>query len=212
MEYVEYVVQFFATLDPLTKEFLMSMIAALFLGYIMGAERELRHKDAGISTNMFVVCGSMIFTFLSMTVDPNSESRIAAQIVSGIGFLGAGLILKEGTGVRNLTTAASIWYSGAVGMLVGYGFHQIALIAGIAGVIMPRIRHFRNQLNTIEQVMELPIQTRDTPSLAVIAPRPKLKPKKKLESKVSVKKATIAPVRSKVVSKKKTIKNKETNV
>ncbi len=153
---MEYVHQFFSMIDPATKEFLIAFVISIFLGYIMGAERELRHKDAGISTNMFVVCGSMIFTFLSMTVDPNSESRIAAQIVSGIGFLGAGLILKEGTGVRNLTTAASIWYSGAVGMLIGFGFYEIAVIAGVAGVFMPRVRHFKNQVAAIGDIVEVP--------------------------------------------------------
>jgi putative Mg2+ transporter-C (MgtC) family protein len=156
---MEYLHQFFVLIDPVTKEFLIAFLISIFLGYIMGAERELRHKDAGISTNMFVVCGSMIFTFLSMNVDPMSESRIAAQIVSGIGFLGAGLILKEGTGVRNLTTAASIWYSGAIGMLIGFGFYEIALISGVAGVFMPRVRHFKNQVRALEEVIETPTKT-----------------------------------------------------
>lgn len=141
---MEYLAPYIALIDPTTVTFLKALALGMFLGYIMGAERELRGKDAGISTNMFVICGSMAFTFLSMTVDPASESRIAAQIVSGIGFLGAGLILKEGTGVRNLTTAASIWYAGAVGMLIGFGFYEIALISGVAGVIIPRVHHFRN--------------------------------------------------------------------
>jgi putative Mg2+ transporter-C (MgtC) family protein len=155
---MEYVIAFIDTIDPLTKTFMSGLALSLFLGYIMGAERELRHKDAGISTNMFVVCGSMIFTFLSMTVDPASESRIAAQIVSGIGFLGAGLILKDGaSNVRNLTTAASVWYAGAVGMVVGFGFYEIAFICGLAGVFMPRVRHFQNQVKAIEQVVEMPV-------------------------------------------------------
>jgi putative Mg2+ transporter-C (MgtC) family protein len=80
-----------------------------------------------------------------MVVDPMSSSRIAAQIVSGIGFLGAGLILKEGHGVRNLTTAASIWFAGAIGMTIGYGYYSIAIISGIAGVFIPRIRHFKEE-------------------------------------------------------------------
>jgi putative Mg2+ transporter-C (MgtC) family protein len=105
---------------------------------------------------MFVIIGAMIFTFLSGIVDPASESRIAAQIVSGIGFLGAGLILKDGANVRNLTTAASIWYAGAIGMLIGFGYHQIALLSGVIGVFIPRIRHFKNQVQTIEEVIELP--------------------------------------------------------
>ena len=108
---------------------------------------------------MFVVTGAMIFTFLSMTVDPASESRIAAQIVSGIGFLGAGLILRNGdSNVRNLTTAASVWYAGAIGMLIGFEFYEIAVIAGVAGVFMPRVRHFQSQVKVIEQVIEAPVK------------------------------------------------------
>jgi putative Mg2+ transporter-C (MgtC) family protein len=153
---MEYISPFFSMIDPLTVTFMANMLLALFLGYIMGAERETRGKDAGISTNMFVIIGAMIFTFLSGIVDPASESRIAAQIVSGIGFLGAGLILKDGANVRNLTTAASIWYAGAIGMLIGFGYHQIAFLSGIIGVFIPRIRHFQNQVNAIEEVLELP--------------------------------------------------------
>lgn len=150
---MEYIAPYLALLDPMTVNFLKALALSMFLGYIMGAERELRGKDAGISTNTFVICGSMIFTFLSMTVDPASESRIAAQIVSGIGFLGAGLILKDGANVRNLTTAASIWYAGAIGMLIGFGFFEIAFISGLAGVIIPRIRHFRSRTKELEPVV-----------------------------------------------------------
>jgi putative Mg2+ transporter-C (MgtC) family protein len=148
--------EYLALIDPVTLSFLKALALSIFLGYIMGAERELRGKDAGISTNMFVICGSMIFTFISMSVDPASESRIAAQIVSGIGFLGAGLILKDGSSVRNLTTAASIWYAGAVGMLVGFGFFQIAFIAGLLGVIIPRVQHFKKHAEVVERVVDLP--------------------------------------------------------
>jgi putative Mg2+ transporter-C (MgtC) family protein len=154
--YFTYIVDFVGPINPLTIVFLKALLLSLFLGYIMGAEREFRGKDAGISTNMFVITGSMIFTFLSMTVDPHSESRIAAQIVSGIGFLGAGLILREGTGVRNLTTAASVWFAGAVGMLIGFGFYGIAFIAGVAGVLIPRVRHIQNQIETVEHVIDAP--------------------------------------------------------
>jgi putative Mg2+ transporter-C (MgtC) family protein len=85
----------------------------------------------------------MLFTFMSMTVDPASQSRIAAQVVSGIGFLGAGLILKDGLTVRNLTTAASIWFAGAIGMAIGFGYYQIAVIAALASVFIPRIPHIK---------------------------------------------------------------------
>jgi putative Mg2+ transporter-C (MgtC) family protein len=110
---------FSLAIDPLTIAFILDIFLVVVLGYLIGAERELRNKDAGISTHIFVICGAMLFTFMSMTVDPSSKSRIAAQIVSGIGFLGAGLILKDGASVKNLTTAASIWFAGAIGMAIG---------------------------------------------------------------------------------------------
>jgi putative Mg2+ transporter-C (MgtC) family protein len=130
-------------IDPVTVAFTIDLLIAIAIGFLIGAERELRGKDAGISTHTFVICGAMLFTFMSMTVDPASKSRIAAQIVTGIGFLGAGLILKDGTTVRNLTTAASVWYAGAIGMAIGFGFHQIAIIAAIASILIPRIPHVR---------------------------------------------------------------------
>lgn len=135
----------FGAIDPMTITFLIHSVLAVFLGYLIGAERELRGKDAGISTHIFVISGAMLFTFMSMSVDPASQSRIAAQIVTGIGFLGAGLILKDGASVRNLTTAASIWFAGAIGMAIGFGYYAIALIAGIVSVFIPRIPHVRSK-------------------------------------------------------------------
>lgn len=131
----------FLNLDQVTIEFIIDLAVGIALGFTIGAERELRGKDAGISTNTFVICGAMLFTFMSMTVDPASKSRIAAQVVSGIGFLGAGLILKEGVTVKNLTTAASIWFSGAIGMAIGFGYHQVAIVAALASVFIPRMPH-----------------------------------------------------------------------
>lgn len=136
----------FATyIDPTTVSFTIDLVIAVALGFLIGAERELRNKDAGISTHTFVIAGAMLFTFMSATVDPASQSRIAAQIVTGIGFLGAGLILKDGTSVKNLTTAASIWFAGAIGMAIGFGYHQIAIIAAVASVLIPRIPHVRTR-------------------------------------------------------------------
>lgn len=128
-------------IQPATIEFVVDLIVAIILGTIIGIEREYRGKDAGISTHTFVISGAMLFTFMSMTVDPASQSRIAAQVVTGIGFLGAGLILKDGLNVRNLTTAASIWFAGAIGMAIGFGYLQIAIIAALASVGIPRIPH-----------------------------------------------------------------------
>lgn len=128
-------------IDPTTRTFTVDLLIAIVLGALIGIERESRGKDAGISTHSFVISGAMLFTFMSMTVDPASQSRIAAQVVTGIGFLGAGLILKDGVTVRNLTTAASVWFAGAIGMAIGFGFHQIAIVATFASILIPRLPH-----------------------------------------------------------------------
>ena len=124
-------------------EFLVRLGLSLLFGILIGTERELRGKPAGISTNSFVIGGSAMFTFVSLAVDPNSPARIAAQVVSGVGFLGAGMILKsdkDGT-VTNLTTAASIWFSAAIGVAIGFGWYLIAGAAVIYALIVPRIPH-----------------------------------------------------------------------
>jgi len=129
-------------------QFVINLVLCAILGYAIGIERESRGKDAGISTHIFVIAGAMLFTFLSGIVDPASKSRIAAQIVSGIGFLGAGLILKEGASVKNLTTAASIWFAGALGMALGYGFWLVAVVGTFVAILVPRIPHINKKPHT----------------------------------------------------------------
>lgn len=121
--------------------FLIDLALSIIAGFIIGAERESRGKAAGISTHILVITGAMVFTFMSSSVDPASKSRIAAQIVSGIGFLGAGLILKEGANVKNLTTAASIWIAGSIGMAFGFNYHFIGIILALTVALTPRIPH-----------------------------------------------------------------------
>lgn len=134
-------------------DFLIDILLALAAGFIIGAERESRGKAAGISTNCFVIGGSMIFTYLSAAVDPNSTSRIAAQLVTGIGFLGAGIILKGelDNKITNLTTAASIWFSGAIGMAIGFNYYFIALVSVAFAVLVPRIRHISKISKNIDR-------------------------------------------------------------
>lgn len=133
--------------------FVLNMGLSLLAGVLIGAERESKGKYAGIGTHCFVIGGSMIFTYISSLVDPYSTSRIAAQIVTGIGFLGAGLILKGEvfdrnkpdhieTRVLNLTTAASIWFSAAIGMAIGFNFYFVALISIAFAVLVFRIPKF----------------------------------------------------------------------
>jgi len=136
-------------------DFLINIGLSLLAGVLIGADRELKGKASGIGTHCFVIGGSMIFTYLSALVDPNSTTRIAAQIVTGIGFLGAGIILKDEifdkkdtvdsshTKVLNLTTAASIWFSGAIGMAIGFNFYFVAMVSIAFAVGVPHIPKIR---------------------------------------------------------------------
>lgn len=126
-------------ISGLELEFIVVLLMSIGIGLVIGLERETRGKDAGISTHILVIAGAALFTFLGSIVDENSTSRIAAQIVTGIGFLGAGLILKDGLTIRNLTTAASLWFAAALGMAIGYGFYAIAIIGGVVSALIPRI-------------------------------------------------------------------------
>ena len=121
--------------------FIFNICLSLLAGFAIGVEREAKGKDAGISTHTLVIMGSMLFSFLSGHVDPTSTSRIAASVVTGIGFLGAGLILKEGTTVRNLTTAASLWFAAAIGMAFGFGYYIIGIFATLIAILTLRIPH-----------------------------------------------------------------------
>lgn len=114
-------------------EFLIDLALAFVCGLIIGGERESKGKPAGISTQTLVIAASMLFTFMSRSVHAVDPSRIAAQVVSGIGFLGAGLILKSENknDVTNVTTAASIWYAAAIGMALGFNMHLIAIVASV---------------------------------------------------------------------------------
>lgn len=121
--------------------FMLNIVLCLFSGLVIGLERESKGKDAGISTHTLVIMGSMLFTFISLYIEKDHEARIAAQIVTGIGFLGAGLILKEGTTVRNLTTAASLWFAAAIGMAFGFGFYVIGIFSTLVTILVLHIPH-----------------------------------------------------------------------
>lgn len=123
-------------------DFLIRLGVSMICGFLIGIERESRNKPAGISTHCFVIGGAALFTFLSLAVDPNSPARIAAQVITGIGFLGAGMILKSDSGtITNLTTAAAVWFAAAIGMAIGFGWYAIGLGATLYAVVVPRIPH-----------------------------------------------------------------------
>jgi putative Mg2+ transporter-C (MgtC) family protein len=130
-------------------DFAIRLGLCLVFGTMIGVERELRNKPAGISTNCFVMAGACLFTFVSQSIDPNSPARIAAQVVSGVGFLGAGMILKSEAGtVKNLTTAAAIWFGAAIGMVIGFGWYLVGALATVYAILVPRIPHVKTWLST----------------------------------------------------------------
>lgn len=108
------------------------LIAAL-LGAALGLEREWRGKEAGLRTNTIIAIGAALFAAVSVSFT-NDPARVAAQVVSGVGFLGAGAILRNGGTVQGLTTAAMIWVNAAVGVACGVGYIRLAALA--TGIVL----------------------------------------------------------------------------
>lgn len=124
-------------------ELSVRVAAAIVLGGIVGFEREFSDQPAGFRTHILVSLGAMLFTVVGaygiggfpsdeINFDP---TRIAAQVVSGIGFLGAGAILREGLNVKGLTTAAALWVTAAIGVAVGFGYWAGAVLTAVGAVI-----------------------------------------------------------------------------
>lgn len=106
---------------------------ALILGAFIGAERQWRQRMAGLRTNALVAAGAAMFVMLtSLTAKADDSFRIAGQVVSGIGFLGAGVILRNGLSITGLNTAATLWCSAAIGNLAGYGMYGSAITGAVA--------------------------------------------------------------------------------
>jgi putative Mg2+ transporter-C (MgtC) family protein len=115
-----------------TIEFVLRLVVAFLLGAVLGLERQWRQRMAGLRTNTLVATGAALFVMLSvLTPGDSSPNRIAAQVVSGIGFLAGGVILREGLTVRGLNTAATLWCAAAIGSLSGTG---LLIHAGIGTV------------------------------------------------------------------------------
>lgn len=115
---------------------LTKIILATALGYLIGLERELHGKMVGTRTVSLIAIGGALYVLMSPSIFGGDNSRIIAQVVSGIGFLGAGIIFKDGDTVKGLTTAATVWCSAAIGCLCGYGMFAEAIIGTIAIMIV----------------------------------------------------------------------------
>jgi putative Mg2+ transporter-C (MgtC) family protein len=134
--------------DFLVDSFVIRILLSALLGAAIGLERDIRGRSAGLRTNILVSLGSAVFMLLSISlaekfsgningvvysVDP---TRIAAQVVTGIGFLGAGAIIKFGLSIRGLTTAACLWIASAIGMCCGVGYYDVAVLTTFISIIV----------------------------------------------------------------------------
>ncbi len=113
-------------------EILIQIVVAAGLGAAIGFERELSAQPAGLRTHMLVSLGAALFTIAGAQVTNGEPTRVAAQVVTGIGFLGGGAILREGMSIRGLTTAASLWVAAALGLAIGLRSY----LAGVAAMVL----------------------------------------------------------------------------
>ena len=119
-------------------EFLIRISVCFILGILIGVERQYRRKTAGVRTITLVSLGAFLFVSISFLTANNDVTRIAAQVVSGIGFIGAGVILRDGTNIRGLNTAATLWCSAAIGTLTALGL-IIEAIIGVSYILLSNV-------------------------------------------------------------------------
>lgn len=141
-------------------ENIFKLFLSAFLAALIGLDREKRNKAAGIRTNIIVAVTSCLIMLLSMKVGKNTGAdpgRIAAQVVSGIGFLGAGTIIKQEDKIEGLTTAAGLWGVSGLGMAIGYGVYDVAVVAALIIVfsLFISIGKFTNKDETETEIENL---------------------------------------------------------
>ena len=136
---------------------MIAIVLSIILGFALGLEREITNKFAGLRTHMLVCIGSCVFTLLSIHAFPmaatsdtpagfGDPARIAAQILTGIGFIGGGTVLRQGATVSGLTTAATLWVAAAVGMACGCGMIFLGFISTfLTLMVLVAIRHFEKK-------------------------------------------------------------------
>jgi putative Mg2+ transporter-C (MgtC) family protein len=140
-------------MDPVLMEQLIKVGMAIAVGGVIGAEREYQDKAAGFRTIILITLGSTLFTIFSLTMDPGfTATRVAANIVTGIGFLGAGAIVREGGRIAGLTTAATIWLSAALGMGIGAG--DLVFVSAATVITLLVLLVFPKLENRIDRIRE----------------------------------------------------------
>lgn len=156
-------------------EFFIRILLSAVLGALVGLERTKRQKEAGIRTHCIIACAAAVFMILSKYafVDPADVlgsrgadgARVAAQVLSGISFLGAGVIFKNGNSIRGLTTAAGIWATSAIGMAIGAGMYWVGLITTVIMMVAQVVLHRFPVAGDAAVTQELAVSMADTPEL-----------------------------------------------
>ena len=142
------------------EKFIVYLLICFFLSFFIGIERQYRHRSVGLRTTILVAIGSYLFVSFSFLLNGYNidVTRIAAQIVTGIGFLGAGVILKDGVKIRGLTTAATLWCTAAIGVLCASGFILEAISGTViilfSNVFLRYVNKIVNQKSKYEQTSE----------------------------------------------------------
>ena len=156
-------------------EFFIRIVLAAALGALVGLERSKRQKEAGVRTHCIIACTSALFMILSKYAFADvagvdglrgaDPARIAAQVVSGISFLGAGVIFKNGNSIRGLTTAAGMWGTAAVGMAIGAGLYWLGLMEAVVLVVIQLVLHRFPVGGDAETTQEVTVHMEDSEDL-----------------------------------------------
>lgn len=145
---------------------LLLIFFSVLLGLCIGAEREYRNKSAGLRTFILVCFGSCLFTILSIKIGVQDPDRLAANIITGIGFLGAGVIFKGDNKIDGITTATTIWATASIGMAVGSGYVYLSLLGTVLVLlILSSLTYFQNFIDKNHKIREYRITVSDKKDL-----------------------------------------------
>ncbi|WP_336834116.1 MULTISPECIES: MgtC/SapB family protein [Sphingobacterium] len=147
-------------LQPFQSRDVLLIMLSVLIGLLIGIEREYRNKSAGLRTFILVSFGSCLFTILSLKIGLANPDRLAANIITGIGFLGAGVIFKEDNKVSGITTATTIWAAASLGMCVGAGYIFLAFIGvGLVLAILALLTYLQTYIDNYHKIKDYELQT-----------------------------------------------------
>ena len=147
-------------LQPFESRDVLLIMLSVLIGLLIGIEREYRNKSAGLRTFILVSFGSCLFTILSLKIGLANPDRLAANIITGIGFLGAGVIFKEDNKVSGITTATTIWAAASLGMCVGAGYIFLAFIGvGLVLAILALLTYLQTYIDNYHKIKDYELQT-----------------------------------------------------